>query len=161
MRSKGHDCGAAMTRSYRLHDIVRSIMHPYQKLAVWQRAHALAASLYHPGALRASPRYRALVDQIRRCAASIAANIAEGAGSESQSSFARYLGIALASAYELESHFTLARNIGCTTPENGVEFASSVVSVKRMLTALHRALKSPKRAARNQNGDPNKESPSV
>jgi four helix bundle protein len=129
-------------------------MHPYQKLVVWQRAHALAASLYGADALDESPRYRALVDQIRRCAASIAANIAEGAGSESQSSFARYLGIALASAHELESHFQLARDIGCVTQENGEHFVASVESLKRMLTSLRRAVKAPKPMYRSKNGDP-------
>jgi four helix bundle protein len=119
-------------------------MHPYQKLVVWQRAHTLAASLYATNALDESARYRALVDQIRRCAASIAANIAEGAGSGSQLSFARYLGIALASAHELESHFLLARDIGCATPQDSLRFVASAESLKRMLTALIRAVKSPK-----------------
>ena len=129
-------------------------MHPYKKLVVWQRAHALAAALYEADSLDEGARYRSLVEQIRRCAASIAANIAEGAGSESQASFARYLGIALASAHELESHFLLARDIGCTTPENALQFAASVESLKRMLTALRRAVKSPKLGRRSQNGDP-------
>ncbi len=129
-------------------------MHPYKKLVVWQRAHALAASLYGADALDESPRYRALVDQIRRGAASIVANIAEGAGSNSQSSFARYLGIALASAHELESHFLLARDIGCSTPQNSARFVSSVESLKRMLTALIRAVKTPKPVHKSQNGDP-------
>jgi len=129
-------------------------MHPYQRLVVWQRAHALAASLYEATALNDSARYRALVDQIRRCAGSIAANIAEGAGSGSQSSFARYLGIALASAYELESHFLLARDVGCTTPANSERYAASIESIKRMLTALRRTVKSPIRPRRNDDGGP-------
>ena len=129
-------------------------MHPYQKLVVWQRAHSLAASLYGADALDESPRYRALVDQIRRCAASIAANIAEGAGSESQPSFARYLGIALASAHELESHLLLARDIGCANRTDSERYTNSVASLKRMLTALRHAVKSPKPGRTNQNGDP-------
>lgn len=127
-------------------------MHPYQQLIVWQRAHALAASLYESGALDESHRYRALVDQIRRCAGSIAANIAEGAGSGSQSSFARYLGISLASAHELESHLLLARDVGCATPANSERFASSIESIKRMLTALHRRVKNPTRPRKNEDG---------
>jgi four helix bundle protein len=129
-------------------------MHPYQRLIVWQRAHALAASLYEESALDESPRYRSLVDQIRRCAASIAANIAEGAGSGSQSSFAWYLGISLASAHELESHFLLARDIGCSSPANGARFAASITSIKRMLTALHRRVRAPKRSRNNDDGGP-------
>jgi four helix bundle protein len=113
-------------------------MHPYKRLVVWQRAHALAVALYDVSALDESPRYRAIVDQVRRCAGSIAANIAEGAGSDSQSSFARYLGIALASAHELESHLLLAREAGCASPANSELYVQSVESIKRMLTVLHR-----------------------
>ena len=129
-------------------------MHPYQRLVVWQRAHALAASLYEAAALDDAPRYRALVDQIRRCAASTAANIAEGAGSGSQSSFARYLGIALASAHELESHLLLARDVGCATSENSARYAVSIESIKRMLTVLQRRVKTPTRPRKNDDGGP-------
>jgi four helix bundle protein len=129
-------------------------MHPYQRLVVWQRAHTLAASLYDAAALDESPRYRALVDQLRRCAGSIAANIAEGAGSGSQSSFARYLGIALASAHELESHLLLARDVGCATPANSARYAMSIESIKRMLTVLQRRVKTPTHPRKNEDGGP-------
>jgi four helix bundle protein len=129
-------------------------MHPYQRLVVWQRAHALAASLYGEGALDESPRFRALVDQIRRSAGSIGANIAEGAGSASQSDFARYLGIAIKSAYELESHLLLARNVACVSPESGAEYAERIQSLKRMLTALRARVKEPKGPPRKANGGP-------
>jgi four helix bundle protein len=129
-------------------------MHPYQRLVVWQRAHALAASLYEATALDESARYRALVDQLRRCAGSIAANIAEGAGAGSQSSFARYLGIALASAHELESHLLLARDVGCATPANSERYAMSIESIKRMLTVLQRRVKTPTRPRKNEDGGP-------
>ena len=129
-------------------------MHPYQRLVVWQRAHSLAASLYDTEALDDSPRYRALVDQIRRCAASISANIAEGAGSSSQTSFARYLGIALASAHELENHILLARDIGGATTANSERYLGSIVSIKRMLTALIRAVKTPKPPRIKTDGGP-------
>jgi four helix bundle protein len=129
-------------------------MHPYQKLVVWQRAHALTASLYATDALNEAPRYRALVDQIRRCASSISANIAEGAGASSQKSFARYLGIALGSAHELESHFLLARDIGCASRDDGERYLKSIESIKRMLTALRRQVTSPARVVGKKNGGP-------
>jgi four helix bundle protein len=129
-------------------------MHPYQRLVVCQRAHALAASLYRQGALDESPRYRALVDQTRRSAGSIAANIAEGAGSGSQLGFAKYLGIALASAYELESHFLLARDVGCVSSDRGTEYAEQIQSIKRMLTTLRARVKESNGPNRKANGGP-------
>jgi four helix bundle protein len=129
-------------------------MHPYQRLVVWQRAHSLAASLYGQGALDESPRYRSVVDQIRRSAGSIGANIAEGAGSGSQAAFAKYLGIALASSYELESHFLLARDVGCVSPERSGQYAEQIQSIKRMLTALRARVKEPREPHRKANGSP-------
>lgn len=130
------------------------IVHPYQRLVVWQRAHQLAVSLYEAAALDESQRYRSLVDQIRRCAASISANIAEGAGSSSQTSFARYLGIALGSAHELENHFLLARDIGCASGAKSEGYLASIESIKRMLTALQRTVKTPKRPREKADGGP-------
>jgi len=49
---------------------------------------------------------------MRRCAASIGANIAEGCGKRGNGEFQRFLTIAAGSASELEYHFLLARDFG-------------------------------------------------
>jgi four helix bundle protein len=117
-------------------------MHPYQRLIVWQRAHALEVTFYRRGLLDESPRYRALIDQLRRCAGSIAANIAEGAGSGSQPMFARYLAIALASAYEIEGHVLLARDIDCIAAASCETLLIEIAAIKKMLTVLVRTVRS-------------------
>jgi four helix bundle protein len=126
-------------------------MHPYQRLIVWQRAHKLAVALYDAELLDESSRYRALVDQVRRCAGSITANIAEGSGSAAQAMFARYLAIALASAYELESHLLLTHDIGCVSAESAAVLGAEVEALKKMLTVLVRTVrkKSPGRTFRD------------
>ena len=126
-------------------------MHSYHRLIVWQRAHKLAVALYGTDVLDESARYRALVDQVRRCAGSITANIAEGSGSGSQAMFARYLAIALASAYELESHLLLARDIRCVSSESTAALGAEVEALKKMLTVLVRTVrkKSPGRTLRD------------
>ena len=129
-------------------------MHPYQRLVVWQRAHSLTASLYIDGVLDESPKYRSLVDQIRRSAGSIGANIAEGAGAGSQTDFGRYLGIALKSAYELESHFLLAHVVGCISSSKAGEFAEQIQSLKRMLTVLRARVRAPRGQHKRGNGGP-------
>ena len=53
-----------------------------------------------------------LTDQLRRSASSIAANIAEGSGSESKKDFSRSLSIAIKSAYESVSHLEIAESQG-------------------------------------------------
>ncbi len=116
-------------------------MHPYQRLIVWQRAHALAVALYGADVLDESARYRALVEQLRRCAGSIAANIAEGAGSGSQPMFARYLAIALASAYEVENHLLLATAISCVSRGTSESLGVEIEAIKKMLTVLLRKVR--------------------
>lgn len=80
-------------------------MHPLHKLKVYGQAHELATAC---GVHCASITDRDLRWQLMRSARSIAANLAEGAGSESQATFARYIAIALASAKETECHLALA-----------------------------------------------------
>jgi len=53
-----------------------------------------------------------LTSQIRRSAASIAANIAEGHGREQTGSFIQFLRITQGSLKELETHVLLAERVG-------------------------------------------------
>jgi four helix bundle protein len=57
----------------------------------------------------------ALSSQLRRAAASITANIAEGFGRGTQADFIRYLFFARGSLFETESHLRLARDVGHVT----------------------------------------------
>jgi len=71
-------------------------------LKVWEKAHLLILDSY--GVTNAFPRQElfGLTSQIRRAAASIGANIAEGCGKRGNAEFQRYLNIAAGSASELE-----------------------------------------------------------
>jgi four helix bundle protein len=78
-----------------------------------------------------------LTSQIRRCAASIAANIAEGCGKHGNGEFQRFLNIATGSASELEYHFLLARDLNFFM--NEIEYkalSSAIIEIKRMLASL-------------------------
>jgi len=84
------------------------------------------------------PQYElyGLVSQTRRCAASIAANIAEGCGKRSNAEFQRFLGISTGSASELEYHFLLTRDLGFLEETRYREMRDRVVEVKKMLASL-------------------------
>lgn len=86
-------------------------MHNFKQLHVWQEALALAKEVYVLTALFPSDEKFGLTSQIRRSAASIPSNIAEGAGRNSNKDFARFLSIALGSAFELETHLLLAKEL--------------------------------------------------
>lgn len=87
-------------------------MHPFRRLAVWEKAHALVLLGYPITEGPLQRRFPGLANQLRRALASIPANIAEGAGHVSQAQFNRYLTIALASAREAEYHLLLAKDLG-------------------------------------------------
>ncbi len=53
-----------------------------------------------------------LVSQMRKCAVSVASNIAEGAGRSSDKEFSRFLDIAIRSSYELETQALLSSDFG-------------------------------------------------
>jgi four helix bundle protein len=122
-------------RSSSDHGIVNS----YRDLKVWQEAMSLAVACYH--LTRGFPRDElfGLTAQIRRAAASIPANIAEGHGRESTGSFVQFLRVAQGSLKELETHLLLAGEVGLSTqPPDALLRRSGEIG--RMLRALIRSL---------------------
>ena len=71
-------------------------------------------------------------------AESIAFNIVEGCGAESQKEFARFLGIAIKSAMELEYQLTLAGDYGLFVPGDCESLREHTVEARRMLYGLRK-----------------------
>ncbi len=115
-------------------------MQPFRKLVVWQNAHGLALNLYKITTTFPPDERYGLTSQIRRSAASICANIAEGCGRQTRRDFARFVYIALGSASELEYHLLMASDLGLLDKECYLTLERSVTQVKRMLTGLIRRL---------------------
>jgi len=67
---------------------------------------------------------------------SIPTNIVEGRRQQSERDFARFLGYSLNSAFELEYHLTLARDIGVIADDDAVTLLAELVQVRRMLHGL-------------------------
>jgi four helix bundle protein len=81
-----------------------------------------------------------MVSQIRRSAASVAANIAEGHGRDATGHYVQHLKIAQGSLKELETHLILSSRVGITSTEK-VEFAMKTSDeIGRMLRSLIRSL---------------------
>ena len=91
-------------------------MKDFRGLSVWQRAHSVALSVYR--CTKDFPREETygMTSQMRRCSSSVAANIAEGCGRPGNAEFARFLGIAMGSASELEYFLLLARDLEYLEP---------------------------------------------
>src|SRR5688572_7765678 len=113
----------------------------FHKLKVWDKAHLVTLDVYR--ATKGFPREElyGLTSQIRRAAASVCANVAEGCGRRGGLEFARFLDIALGSASELEYHLLLAADLQLLDRETHTRLNSAVVQVKRMMAGLLRTLR--------------------
>ena len=122
-------------------------MKDFRDLQVWNKAHQLTLGSYM--ATQTFPRQEiyGLTSQIRRCAASIAANMAEGCGKRGNAEFGRFLGIAIGSASELEYHFLLAHDLNFLEDHAHQELHRATVEVKRMLAALIRKVEADRTTA--------------
>lgn len=111
-------------------------MQDFTKLEVWRRAVSLAIEVDRQ--TRRFPRggYAWLSSQLRRAAASVGANIAEGCGQSSQREFARFLRIAAASVSEAQHHLTFARGVGLIPARDQRRLCEELSRLRRMIVAL-------------------------
>jgi four helix bundle protein len=108
----------------------------FKTLIVWQKAHQLTLAVYTATGQFPREEIYGLTSQIRRSAASIPANIAEGRGRNGDSEMALFLQIAMGSASELEYHLWLARDLGYITGDVHANLDTALVEVKRMLNSF-------------------------
>jgi four helix bundle protein len=112
----------------------------YRDLRVWQDSMTLAAECYR--LTRSFPKEEmfGFTSQIRRSAASIPTNIAEGHGRENTQSFIQYLRIAQGSLKELETHWLLAERVGLVENGNIEQVIRQCESLGKMVRLLIRSL---------------------
>ena len=126
------------------------VVRAFRELKVWSKAHALTIAVFLATRNVRRGEFPGLVSQLRRAAASIPTNIAEGCGHAAEREFARFLQMALASASELEYHLLLAFDLGMLPRRTYVELDSAVTEVKRMLTSLIQQVRARDTASRTE-----------
>ncbi len=108
-------------------------MRNFRRLTVWQKSYQLTITIYKTTAQFPREELFGLVGQIRRAALSIPANIAEGCGYESDSQLKRFLMIASGSAFELDCHIMLSKDLGFISEEVYSDLAHSIIEIQKML----------------------------
>ena len=83
----------------------------FRKLIVWKRAHAMALAVYKTSNKFPQHEIFGLTNQVRRSAASVGANIAEGDALGSSADYLRHLNIAIGSLAETEYHLEPAHDL--------------------------------------------------
>jgi four helix bundle protein len=116
-------------------------MSDFRKLKVWQLAHGLSVDVYQLVCGFPADERFGLRSQVVRSAGSVAANLAEGCGRSTTRDLARFVDIALGSAYELECHLLRARDlefvsVGLLTP-----FLVRLDELQKMLSGMRASLR--------------------
>lgn len=112
----------------------------YRDLIVWKEAMDIAEEIYV--LTRAFPREElyGITSQMRRCAVSIPANIAEGFGRAQRRTFIQFLRIAQGSLKELETHTMLCIRIGLLSQEQAAKLEPNYTKLGKRLVSFVRSL---------------------
>ena len=112
----------------------------YRDLLVWQQGMDLTIAVYQ--ATRGWPKEElyGLTSQVRRAAASVPSNVAEGYGRENPGSYLQFLKIAQGSLKELETHLLIAQRIGIVNAPTVESLLAQSESIGKLLRALMRKL---------------------
>ncbi|MEM9075641.1 MAG: four helix bundle protein [Bacteroidota bacterium] len=111
-------------------------MRNFRELEVWKEARTLVKEIYIlTGQLPESEKF-SLVSQMRRCAVSTVANIAEGCTKYSQNDFVRFLQIGLGSLYELETHLIICSDLQFITEISSTKTIEKVQVLQQRLASL-------------------------
>ncbi|MDE0461595.1 MAG: four helix bundle protein [Caldilineaceae bacterium SB0668_bin_21] len=117
----------------------------YRDLLVWQKSIDLTVRTYKlTGRFPSEERY-GLTSQMRRAAASIPANIAEGHARRSTGEYLHFLGIARGSLAELETFLTLSERLGLIGGEISDSLWKNCAEISKMLAGLVRSISQNKR----------------
>jgi four helix bundle protein len=110
-------------------------MQDFRNLEVWKKAHTLTLEIYQLTQNYPRTEVFGLSIQLRRGAAAIATNIAEGCG-RAQTDFVKFVQTAFGSACEVEYQLLLSRDLGIISGEQHDATLAKLLDVKRMLNGL-------------------------
>ena len=116
-------------------------MHNFKELIVWQKARKLVKEIYL--ILKSFPEDEkyGIISQIRRVSISIPANIAEGAGRNTDSDFGRFLGIANGSSFELETLIILSFDLEYLLKSDFEHIINKIEEIQKMIYSLRNKMK--------------------
>lgn len=106
----------------------------FEDLECWQEARNIVNSVYRVCRVNGFKRDYSLIDQVKRAAISIMANIAEGFSRKGNKEFIQFLFIAKSSASELQSHLYIALDQGYLDKAKFDELYEEIDKVQRMIS---------------------------
>jgi len=111
-------------------------MRNFRELVIWQKAMAIVRRVHKlTGSFPKEERYE-LTSQLNRALVSMPSNISEGCSRSSDADFARFLEIALGSAFEVETHLILSCDYEYITEEALSELLEELHYLQRQINKL-------------------------
>ncbi|MCD0474657.1 four helix bundle protein [Flavobacterium sp. EDS] len=115
-------------------------MHQFKQLGIWKKSRLLCSKIYNITATFPSEEKFGITNQLRRASVSIPSNIAEGSSRNSNKDFARFLEIAIGSAYEVETQLLISSDLGFITEENTIELTNLLEEIIKMTSRFRATL---------------------
>ena len=112
----------------------------FEQLIVWQKAHSYVLAIYKITKQYPKEELFCLVNQMRRAAASITANIAEGYAKISSKDKLRFYNISQGSLEETRNFIILSKDLGYITLQDKEQLGIQAAEISRLLNAYCIAL---------------------
>jgi len=116
------------------------VVKTFRDLLAWQRAMDLVVAVY--AATKKFPKDETfgLVLQLRRAVVSVPSNLAEGFGRRSRTDYARFIQIALASLFEVQTQLEIARRLDFLTKEEFTRLNTLSREVEYLMSRLRQKM---------------------
>ena len=108
----------------------------FRTLRVWEAFHEITLDIYKITQQFPSEELYGLTSQMRRSAASVPTNIAEGCGRNTDPDLAKFLTIAMGSASELEYQLILAKDLKFIQQDEYQDVMKNLITSKKMLNTF-------------------------
>ena len=112
----------------------------FEQLIVWLKAHSYVLAIYKITKQYPKEELFCLVNQMRRAAASITANIAEGYAKISSKDKLRFYNISQGSLEETRNFIILSKDLGYITLQDKEQLGIQAAEISRLLNAYCIAL---------------------
>jgi len=116
-------------------------MHRFKDLEIWKKSRLFCSEIYTITSKFPEAEKFGLTNQLRRASVSIPSNIAEGSSRNSNKDFARFLQIAIGSAYEIETQLLIASDLKFLNQQELISLLKSLDSIIKMTSKFKSTLK--------------------
>ncbi|MCT2563681.1 four helix bundle protein [Chryseobacterium herbae] len=114
--------------------------HNFKNLNIWKLSIELADEIYTVTDSFPKSEEFGLKSQLRRCAVSVASNIAEGSSRTSNKDFNRFLEISLGSLYELQTQIIISNNRNYFESSKNEIIENKITELQRMISGFQKNL---------------------